>query len=70
MEKDFDAELHNWTMHERGGKVWYSGNIYHDKKKRFNDGDFVTTSPASHLYTNDGLLQTRNTLYKLVPAKK
>lgn len=60
MNDEYDAELHYYTdLGER-----YIGYIYSDGKFRFTDGQLIKTS--STLRVENGILQTRNTRYKLV----
>lgn len=65
-----DAELHEWEMHEHGNRVYFTGKIYGDRKRRFEDGELIRTRTYAHLYNNDGILQTKNSVYKLVPEVK
>lgn len=62
------AELHNWGLTVgKGMEGWYlSGNIYHDSKKRFEDGRHVTTSAIKYVDLTAGLVKTENSVYRLI----
>lgn len=59
-EPEYDAELHNFTDL---GAV-FVGEIRNDSKLRFSDGQVIRTSKT--LSVENGILQTRNTRYKLI----
>ena len=72
MEKDteeFDAILENWIVRSprEDGTVCLSGDIFEDKKNRFDDGELVRTSFSSgkQKFSEGFIIQTRNTKYKL-----
>src|SRR5690242_6102455 len=46
-----------------------TGRIYNDPRRRFPDGEVVTTSRVEWLNEEAGLAQTRNTLYLLRDAR-
>lgn len=60
----YDAELHNWSRYSLSKKAVYFGNIWHDSKGRFADGQEIRTSLEESV--EDGILQTMNTRYKLI----
>lgn len=65
-EVKIDAELRNWAIRRVGDKVYVSGEIFNDTKKRFPDGTFVTTSYVQLAYLNSNLIQTKNSTYRLI----
>ncbi len=60
----FDADIRLSTI--RGECAW--GDIYSDKKKRFQDGDPIQTSRVINIdtYLTDGYIQTVNSVYRII----
>lgn len=65
MTKKHDAILRNWHEVKLDGGSYVVGNIYEDSKGRFMDGTPVRTSWVVDLDADNGILETRNTIYKL-----
>ncbi|QCJ70481.1 hypothetical protein C9446_11840 [Providencia heimbachae] len=61
---EFDADLRLSSI--RGHAAW--GDIYSDKKKRFQDGDPIQTSRVINIdtYLTDGYIQTVNSVYRII----
>ncbi len=61
---EFDADLRLSSI--RGCAAW--GDIYSDKKKRFQDGDPIQTSRIINIdtYLTDGYIQTVNSVYRII----
>lgn len=70
MTKDYDAQLTRWTISAslpgRYGTLAAGGTIYGDTKGRFEDGDYVFTSPIQEFDIANMIIVTKNTRYKLV----
>lgn len=61
---EFDADIKLSRI--RGECAW--GDIYSDKKKRFQDGDPIQTSRVINIdtYLTDGYIQTVNSVYRII----
>lgn len=46
-------------------KLRMSGNIHDDEKKRFTDGDYITTSSLQEIDLINKIARTKNTIYEL-----
>lgn len=59
--------LENWKVTQRPFFAFecVSGDIYNDPKERFCDGTFIYTSGIVELNEENGILQTKNTTYRL-----
>ena len=66
----FDAELVNWQISMmvpgRYGKVCATGRIYNQNNPRFNNGDYINTSPIQSFDFDNMIITTLNSRYKLV----
>lgn len=61
------SELWNWELIEGRANTYYvRGNIYNDSKERFNDGTSVTTSSLQSIDFITGVVETKNSTYKLI----
>ena len=63
MNEEYTAVLKNWSLINE----ILTGDIYHDKRGRFADGDSVRTSSVMGGPNNQGIVVTRNSVYKLEP---
>jgi hypothetical protein len=57
--------LKNWELKRVGDVVVAWGNIYNDVKGRFKDGTYIHTSRIVVADLERGLIQTKNSVYKL-----
>ena len=57
--------LKNWQLQRMGDAVVAWGEIYNDVKGRFKDGTFIQTSRIVVADFERGLIQTKNSVYKL-----
>ena len=66
MNNEYDAELDNvsFFIGYYNNKLHASGKVYNDSKKRFDEGERITTSNIIEL--QDDILQTKNTKYKVL----
>ena len=62
------ATLKNAERHTYGANVVYSGHIYGDVHKRFDDGTYIRTSQVKRV--EDDLAYTLNSIYKIEPIDK
>lgn len=66
---NFDAVISEWTISPcnpgRHGLVTLRGRIYNDKKNRFMDGEMVITTEILSIDFTEGLVHTKNSIYKL-----
>lgn len=63
-----DGILRNWSFLENWGETGvYSGTIHEDAKGRFKDGESVTTSFITSGPDENGVIKTRNSVYRLEP---
>ena len=69
MEKNikYDAllELKDIT-YRSGGTIVAHGNVYADRKNRFEDGDSIHTSYILFYDYENQIIVTRNTTYKII----
>lgn len=62
--QEYDAILDNIELHYMGAWTFVvKGKIWDDKKKRFNNGEFVTTSRVKSIDFENGLIFTKNSVY-------
>ena len=57
--------LKKWYLRRIGNSVVACGEIYNDGKGRFADGTFVRTSRIINADFERGIIQTRNSVYRL-----
>ena len=57
--------LKNWELKRVGDAVVAWGEIYNDVKGRFKDGTYIHTSRIVVADLERGLIQTKNSVYKL-----
>ena len=57
--------LKNWQLRRIGNSVVAVGEIYNDGKGRFTDGAFVRTSRIVLADFERGIIQTKNSVYRL-----
>ena len=57
--------LKNWELKRVGDAVVAWGKIYNDVKGRFKDGTYIHTSRIFVADLERGLIQTKNSVYKL-----
>lgn len=64
------GELREWSIYEphRDGRLIAAGLIFHDRKKRYQDGTFIFTSYIEYHDQKTNVIFTRNSSYKLVGA--
>lgn len=66
---EIDGVLKNWKYVD---DPWYAGGVYigrihSDRKGRFDDGTFVHTSRVVLPPDKDGIVKSRNSVYRLEP---
>jgi hypothetical protein len=59
------ATLKKWSIRGEGSQCYIGGRLYGDQLKRGNDGTWWTTTYIIRGPTNDGLIWTENSVYKL-----
>ena len=64
--ENYVAELRNWV---KAGQYYY-GEIYGDKKNRFEDGKVVRTSKVIEDVNANGIITTKNSKYKLISGNE
>ena len=63
---DITAKLRNASKIPNGyGGFVLVGQIYGDAKKRFSDGEWITTSKVLHEDENNVIFTTRNSIYQV-----
>ena len=62
--------LDEWEFFEEWPNVRIRGKVYNDvKKKRFQDGEVMITSPIVFFSTGTGIVHTENSTYVLARRK-
>lgn len=64
MSNYYHAELRNARWQDRGDEKALVGQVYGDKKERFEDGEWVMTSLVQNNLPG-GLYMTNNSTYKV-----
>lgn len=58
--------LKNWSIGRvDGGKVVVWGEVHNDTKGRFSNGMFIRTSQVLRVDFTSGIVETKNSIYKL-----
>lgn len=63
------ATLRDWWFVQSGNHTALQGRVYHDRQKRFKDGDLITTSRILRLDFQNSLAVTKRSTYVLGTKK-
>ena len=62
---EHDAILKDVLVTQANGRFFAIGKIFSDSKLRFGDAEVVRTSYINSIDFENGIIQTRNTVYKI-----